>query len=235
MKALFKHLWILTRELHICAWRTFQRRWPWFLVGLAVITVAVLLVLPHDKAWLADIRQPEYVEGTTTGEFTPVQKIARSISYWGDFFKVNVIVFLVGLPLALVFKSVRWQRIMLAIFFGALWGGIAVNVLRPAFGRPRPSENVPDGMYLMEFKHGYHSFPSGHTTTAFASATVVTFVCPPAGLIAFPVAGSISWSRMQLNRHHPADIIGGIGLGVAWGVLFGAAYKRSALDSIEGA
>ncbi|MGE9293291.1 MAG: phosphatase PAP2 family protein, partial [Puniceicoccales bacterium] len=203
------------------------RRWPWFLVGLVVTLGAVALILPHDKAWLSDIRQPEYITTTDPWTFTPIQKVARALSYWGDFFKINVIVFVIGLPLAIIFKSKRWQRIMLVVFFAALWGGIAVNVLRPAFGRPRPSDNVPDGMYLLEFKHGYHSFPSGHTTTAFASATAVTFVCPPAGLIAYPLAGGISWSRMQLNRHHPADIVGGIGLGVAFGVVFGAAYRKA--------
>ncbi|MBC2593116.1 phosphatase PAP2 family protein [Ruficoccus amylovorans] len=225
MKPIFRQLWALTRELHVLAWRTFKRRWPWFVLGLVVVMAGVAWMLPHDKAWLADIRQPEYIADTHPPEFTPVNLAARQLSYWGDFFKINVIVFVIGLPLAVIFKSVRWQRIMLAVFIGALWGGIAVNVLRPAIGRPRPSENVADGMYLMQFKHGYHSFPSGHTTTAFASATVVTFICPPAGLIAYPLAGSISWSRMQLNRHHPADILGGIGLGVAFGVLFGSAVR----------
>ncbi len=225
MKPIFKQLWLLTRELHAGAWQTFKRRWPWLLLGLIAILGTVALMLPHDKAWLEAIRQPEYITTTDPWEFTPVQKAARTLSYWGDFFKINVIVFAIGLPLAVVLKSVRWQRIMLAVFFAALWGGIAVNVLRPAIGRPRPSEGVPDGMYLMQFKHGYHSFPSGHTTTAFASATAVTFICPPAGLVAYPLAGSVSWSRMQLNRHHPADIVGGIGLGLFWGVLFGSAYR----------
>ncbi|MEM9227523.1 MAG: phosphatase PAP2 family protein, partial [Verrucomicrobiota bacterium] len=194
-------------------------------LGLVLILIGVALIVPHDKAWLAELRQPEYITGTD--QFTPVQAVARSLSYWGDFFKLNVIILGLGLPLALIFKSRHWQRIVLVITFAALWAGIAVNILRPGFGRPRPSTEAADGLYPISFAHGYHSFPSGHATTAFATATAVTMVCPPAAFPAYLTAGGIAWSRMQLNRHHPADILGGFGLGTFWGFVFGAAYRRT--------
>ncbi|MEM8550520.1 MAG: phosphatase PAP2 family protein [Verrucomicrobiota bacterium] len=231
MKDQLRQAWNITKELHREAWQVFKQRWPWCLLGLVLILIGVALILPHDKAWLAELRQPEHV--ARSDEFTTVQATARSLSYWGDFFKLNVIILGLGLPLALVFKSCRWQRIVLAITFAALWAGIAVNILRPGFGRPRPSTDAADGLNPMTFSSGYHSFPSGHASTAFATATAVTMVCPPAAFPAYITAGGIAWSRMQLNRHHPADILGGFGLGTFWGFLFGTAYRRTRGDKCK--
>jgi len=219
---ILKQLGRIVAELHVDAWRCFKRNWKWFLLGLVVVLAIVALVIPHDKAWLEAIQQPERQPNR---EHTYLHKLAQQLSYWGDFFKINLILLGVGLPLALVLKSVRWQRIVLAVFFAALWGGITVNIFRPGIGRPRPSANLEDGINPLSFSHGYHSFPSGHTTTAFATATSYAIICPPATIPVYLLAGSSGWSRMQLNQHHPADIIAGIGLGCFWGVLFGAAVR----------
>lgn len=221
-----RKLWADIKMLHLGAWEVFRRRWPLFLLGLIGVLGTVALILPYDKTWLAELQQPEHVAGTKPLEFTTIHYAARQLSSWGDFFKLNIILLVVGLPLAIAMKSARWRRIVLVVFFAALWSGIAVNILRPGFGRPRPSTNVEDGLNPMTFSHGYHSFPSGHTTTIFATATSFSIMCPPGAVPAYVIAGGVSWSRMQLNRHHPADIVGGIGLGVFWGVVFGCAGRR---------
>jgi membrane-associated phospholipid phosphatase len=63
---------------------------------------------------------------------------------------------------------------------------------------------------------GYVSFPSGHTATAFALATVVamqyrreTWV----PVLAYAVAGSVGLSRMALDRHWASDVLVGAVLG----------------------
>jgi membrane-associated phospholipid phosphatase len=64
------------------------------------------------------------------------------------------------------------------------------------------------------------SFPSGHTSAAFATATSVAlrykkwyFVAP-----AYIFAGSVAWARMYQGVHYPSDVLTGalIGAGSAW-------------------
>jgi membrane-associated phospholipid phosphatase len=64
------------------------------------------------------------------------------------------------------------------------------------------------------------SFPSGHTSTAFSTATSVAlryrkwhFVAP-----AYLFAGSVAWARMYQGVHYPTDVFAGsvIGAASAW-------------------
>ncbi len=65
-------------------------------------------------------------------------------------------------------------------------------------------------------------FPSGHTTTTVAMATVVTilFRRRRRGLVALAwlAAITVGYSRMYLGSHWPLDVLGGIVLGVATGI-----------------
>lgn len=62
------------------------------------------------------------------------------------------------------------------------------------------------------------SFPSGHTSNAFASATVVhRHYGWKIGVPAYGVATFIGVSRMAANRHHFSDVVGGALLGYGVG------------------
>ena len=64
------------------------------------------------------------------------------------------------------------------------------------------------------------SFPSGHTSTAFATATSVSLCYPKWFIIvpAYAYAGTVGYSRMRLGAHYPSDVISGaiIGSGCAY-------------------
>lgn len=61
-----------------------------------------------------------------------------------------------------------------------------------------------------------HSFPSGHTATAFATAVVVQrHFGWKAGIPAYALAGYIGASRMADNRHYLSDVLLGAGIGFA--------------------
>lgn len=84
-----------------------------------------------------------------------------------------------------------------------VWGTIASSTLKVAFGRQRPSNNP-----------NYHSFPSGHTTTAFTTATALTYAYGwKAAVIAYPVATFVGLSRLSDNVHWASDVVGGAFLG----------------------
>lgn len=60
------------------------------------------------------------------------------------------------------------------------------------------------------------SFPSGHSASAFATATVLQrHYGWKAGLPAYGVASYVALARMAWNRHHASDVVMGAGFGIA--------------------
>lgn len=61
------------------------------------------------------------------------------------------------------------------------------------------------------------SFPSGHTSSSFATATSLTYAYGPwVGVPALAIATYIGLSRVANNSHWLSDIVAGAGLGIYW-------------------
>lgn len=82
-----------------------------------------------------------------------------------------------------------------------------------------------NGAFSMAIKYASHrlrpdgsdhlSFPSGHTSNAFAWATVANhYYGPEAGAPAFLAAGLIGVGRMEKNAHYLSDVVAGATLGI---------------------
>lgn len=85
--------------------------------------------------------------------------------------------------------------------------------LKYAIDRQRPYEKYPDILpYADDFSS---SFPSGHTTAAFATATTLTMLKPKWYVIvpAYGYASLIAYSRMHLGMHYPSDVLMGALIG----------------------
>lgn len=57
------------------------------------------------------------------------------------------------------------------------------------------------------------SFPSGHTSEAFAMATVWSAYHPRQSLLAYTAAAAVGWSRVELRKHTWKDVMAGALLG----------------------
>lgn len=92
--------------------------------------------------------------------------------------------------------------------------------LKELVNRPRPTETYPDQIRSYSDAGG-KSFPSGHTTLAFATATTLSlqykkwYVTVPA----YAWAASVGYSRMRLGRHYPTDVLAGAVVGIGSGYL----------------
>lgn len=64
------------------------------------------------------------------------------------------------------------------------------------------------------------SFPSGHTLAAFCSAAVLSRPDDRAGnAFLYTSAGLIGVSRLHLRHHHASDVLGGVVIGTALGLV----------------
>jgi undecaprenyl-diphosphatase len=105
---------------------------------------------------------------------------------------------------------------------------IAQGMKRLVVNRERPS-GLPYA-HPQEDIHGY-SFPSGHTTTSFAIATMLFLTTRGTkqawmGPVAFAVATLVGISRIYRGVHWPTDVIGGAGAGTMTSCLLWLALRR---------
>lgn len=125
------------------------------------------------------------------------------------------------LVLALVL-AVLWRRVapfVLVALAVALADGVA-GLLKIVVGTRRPSDEG-----LVTIPHS-HSFPSGHTATSFAAATVLSSFRPRWAPLFYALAAAVGYSRLYVGVHWPLDVLGGAAVGVATALLLLAAARR---------
>jgi membrane-associated phospholipid phosphatase len=86
--------------------------------------------------------------------------------------------------------------------------------LKSIVNRPRPYITYPNDIVAYETLSS-KSFPSGHTSFAFAAATSLTLQYPKWYVIvpSYVWACSVGYSRMNLGVHYPSDVLAGAVLG----------------------
>jgi len=106
------------------------------------------------------------------------------------------------------------KRNAISISVGWFSAALVANILKYWIDRPRPFATYA---FIEKLSTGGSpSFPSGHTTDAFAIATAIS-ICYPRWyvlLMAYTWAFSVAYSRICLGVHYPSDVLGGIFIGI---------------------
>jgi len=153
-------------------------------------------------------------------------KMVSSISFW---------IPLYALLIFLIYRRFGWKKMLLWLVFMALCvflcDKISAGVLRPLFGRLRPSNlNNPicDMVYVLNGKRGgAYSFPSSHATN-MAGITIFWLCTYGKGIISWcliPWTLLVCYSRIYLGLHYPCDLIAGILLGAIIAAIVSAFFR----------
>jgi membrane-associated phospholipid phosphatase len=101
---------------------------------------------------------------------------------------------------------------------GLIVSGFITAGLKYSVRRTRPFVTYPDLEQVVGA--GSPSFPSGHTSAAFETATALSIAFPKWYVIApsFCWAAAAGYSRMDLGVHYPSDVLAGavVGSGCAY-------------------
>jgi undecaprenyl-diphosphatase len=126
----------------------------------------------------------------------------------------------IALALALTLVKREWQILIVTAVCVYVADGIA-SLIKIATHEHRPT--FPKALVAIPKSH---SFPSGHTATAFAGATALSYFFPRWTAAFFVLAAAIGYSRLYVGVHFPLDVLGGAVIGVVTSLLLLAAARR---------
>ncbi len=133
----------------------------------------------------------------------------------------------VWVALALVFLCFKRTRttgilMLVSLLLTFLTGEL---LLKNIVCRPRPCSAFPQVPLLIE-PPGSYSFPSGHSSSSFAAATILFLRHKKSGCAAFAAAALIAFSRVFLFVHYLTDILAGTLLGVLCALFVHFVYRK---------
>ena len=119
-------------------------------------------------------------------------------------------------------------RLALFVLISQLATGLISIIIKQIWNEPRPilyfQQHFPTiQLHRVVGEHLYtvHSFPSGHTITAFAFFLALTFYTkkPALQFLYFVLAVLVGYSRIYLSQHFALDVLSGSVIGVLITVL----------------
>lgn len=176
--------------------------------GVAAFAVAWVLVRTgtgsvDEQVYVALNQVPEWIASV----LTPLSKLFLPLGI--------AVVAVAGGTYCVIRTRSPWPLAMCGAVAAVAW--LACHVAKSIADRPRPYEVVSGAILRQQPAHG-SSFPSSHTTVAFAIAIAVIPFIPRLGVpVALVYATLVGWSRVYLGAHYPLDVLAGVALGLVVG------------------
>jgi len=152
-----------------------------------------------------------------------VNSFNKNITYLGDG-AVNIGISTLFVLNGLIFNNHKSIETGYLSSKAIVHAGIVVFVLKTLAGRERPYFKDHQGGFhffnQLNAGSAYHSFPSGHTITAFSMATVIAKEYSDkkwVGISSYGLASLVGLSRIGLDKHWASDVFVGSILGYAIG------------------
>ena len=138
-------------------------------------------------------------------------RVMYGASALGDF---SLVWHLVGVARAVAKPSTEQEAVRLAVALGV--ESVLINgVVKSFFRRTRPARQEHAVRKLRQPRSS--SFPSGHATSGFMAATLLTTGRPRQRLLWYALATVVASSRVHVRIHHASDVAAGAAIGVALG------------------
>ncbi len=142
--------------------------------------------------------------------------------------------------LLFIFGGEKGRKIAILSLTALFVSNVAVYLLKFIIAEPRPFLALPN-VDLLVSESEFYSFPSGHTASSFAAATVIglgyklnfkgncySLLYP---LLAF--AGVIGFSRIYIGVHYPLDVAFGAIIGILSALLVLKAGGNILIDKLS--
>jgi undecaprenyl-diphosphatase len=170
------------------------------IIMYSIILLFLNLLTPYDTAFLLEISQ---------------YRIIAIESFFVLWTNGGTYIFMSLIVIVLWLKGEKNPAIYLAL--GLIVDAILVSDLKIMIHRPRPYEVLP--IMPLEIAENLRSLPSGHTATAFLSATILSKFYSKNAVVLFVIAASIGLSRVYIGVHYPLDVIVGAITGYLVGII----------------
>lgn len=202
-----------------------KKFWAFYIPYLLFVLILFVLILCSSKAdlhlWL-------------TSSNSPVGDVFfHYYTYVGDWLPYLAVVLL------LFYK----YRMALLILFSQLLSGLISQILKHLFDESRPLlyfnmyfPNVQLHRVAGEHLHTVHSFPSGHTVTAFAFFLALAFYSkkPSLHFLYVVLAILVGYSRVYLSQHFAIDVLAGSLIGVSVTMICRYLFEKLPLKWADG-
>lgn len=156
-----------------------------------------------------------------------LQSINQSeTTFKNNFFKVtaeSVTILNIAAPVGLLTAGIirhdkQLKKEALYVAGGFIVSSIVTQGMKQIIQRDRPFVTYP--FIVKRDLGGSYSFPSGHTSAAFCTATSLSLIFPKWYVIvpSYLYAATVGYSRMYQGVHYPSDVLAGavVGAGSAW-------------------
>jgi membrane-associated phospholipid phosphatase len=207
-----------------------KRDWGYLAIGAGTFAALTLVDKP--------IQQRALRWRTENGT---VRNISSQVTEFGGLYEGYTLA-AIGLY-GIVFKKRKMQTTALLATQAYIVGATVMQTVKYVTGRTRPSYYSPNTIATPTFLGPFNemrdyrgrrissSFPSGHTTVAFAAATVFAREYSDrkwVPIVAYTAASLVGISRVTENKHWTSDVVIGAALGYLTGRLVVNNYHRYA-------